>query len=79
SSARAAQSLDEQVSRLADAVAVLRLAGSGKESVDRASRFKAAERRRELSHATSESAASSAKPARTPARLAGSESEWEAF
>ena len=79
SSARAAQSLDEQVSRLADAVAVLRLAGSGKESVDRASRFKAAERRRELSHATSETAASSAKPAKAPARLAGSESEWEAF
>ncbi|MDW5375675.1 methyl-accepting chemotaxis protein [Halomonas sp. HP20-15] len=79
SSARAAQSLDAQVARLADAVAVLRLAGSGKESVDRATRFKAAERRRELSHATSETAASSAKPAKAPARVAGSESEWEAF
>ncbi|WP_136064756.1 methyl-accepting chemotaxis protein [Modicisalibacter radicis] len=76
SSARAAQSLDEQVSKLADAVAVLRLAGSGRESVDRATRFKAAEHRRELSHVTSETAATSAKPARTPA---GSESEWEAF
>ncbi len=79
SSARAAQSLDAQVAHLADAVAVLRLAGSGKESVDRATRFKAAERRRELSHASSEIAASPAKPARAPLRVAGSESEWEAF
>lgn len=79
SSARAAQSLDAQVSMLADAVAVLRLAGSGKESVERATRFKAAEHRRELSHATSKATATPAKPAKARSRVAGSESEWEAF
>ncbi|MCD6008388.1 methyl-accepting chemotaxis protein [Halomonas sp. IOP_31] len=77
SSARAAQSLDEQVSRLADAVAVLRLAGSGKESVDRASRFKAAQARRQVDQPTLSAPTASKRQASSP--VVNDEQEWAAF
>ncbi|WP_136064758.1 methyl-accepting chemotaxis protein [Modicisalibacter radicis] len=77
SSARAAQSLDEQVSKLADAVAVLRLAGSGRESVDRATRFKAAQARRQIGQSTSSSPAAPSKP--SSSSTVADEQEWAAF
>jgi len=73
-SARAAHSLDSQVVLLANAIAVLRLSGSGKEQVSRETRFKAAEARRDA-HAAKPVAKT---PAKQPAR-ATSEDEWEAF
>ena len=77
-SARAAQSLDRQVALLAQAMAVLRLSGSGKESVDRETRFKAAEARRALPSRQEESAATP--PVKTQVKHhAASEDEWEAF
>ncbi|MDW5375676.1 methyl-accepting chemotaxis protein [Halomonas sp. HP20-15] len=76
SSARAAQSLDEQVSKLADAVAVLRLAGSGKESVDRATRFKAAQARRQVGQSTL-SAPAASKQHTSP--TVNDQQEWAAF
>ncbi|MEC9482776.1 MAG: methyl-accepting chemotaxis protein [Halomonas sp.] len=75
-SARAAQNLDRQVALLAQAMAVLRLSGSGKESVDRQTRFKAAEARRAV---TQERSATRAPAPRPAASVATSEDEWEAF
>ncbi|MBZ9556949.1 MULTISPECIES: methyl-accepting chemotaxis protein [unclassified Modicisalibacter] len=77
-SARAAQQLDEQVAYLANAIAVLRLSGSGKENVDRQTRFRAAAARRQ-----SDSETPALDRPRTerqdPAAETASESEWETF
>mgnify|MGYP001314124952 CR=1 FL=1 len=67
----------QQVALLAQAMAVLRLSGSGKETVDRETRFKAAEARRALPPRT-ESAATP--PVQKQVKQhAASEDEWEAF
>ncbi|HET8791902.1 MAG TPA: methyl-accepting chemotaxis protein [Modicisalibacter sp.] len=81
-SARAAVSLDSQVALLANAIAVLRLSGSGKEQVSRETRFKAAEARRSTSEtdgAGEHEQLAGPKPARQAVRSAAGEDEWEAF
>nr|WP_297457425.1 PAS domain-containing methyl-accepting chemotaxis protein [uncultured Halomonas sp.] len=74
-SARAAISLDSQVALLANAIAVLRLSGSGKEQVDRETRFKAAEARRE----TPTEQLPGPKSARQAVPATAGDDEWEAF
>ncbi|TDX31016.1 methyl-accepting chemotaxis sensory transducer with Pas/Pac sensor [Modicisalibacter xianhensis] len=76
-SARAAHRLDQQVALLAQAMAVLRLSGSGKETVDRETRFKAAEARRALPPRTESAATPPVQ--RQVKQHAASEDEWEAF
>lgn len=79
-SARAAHSLDSQVMMMANAIDVLRLPGSGKEHIDRETRFKAADTRRQLPSAENTAAQRpTRKPAKQVAKAASSEDEWETF
>lgn len=78
-SARAAVSLDSQVALLANAIAVLRLSGSGKEQVSRETRFKAAEARRSTGEPGEHEQLAAPKPARQAVRSTAGEDEWEAF
>ncbi|MBZ9538274.1 PAS domain S-box protein [Modicisalibacter tunisiensis] len=83
-SARAARELDEQVMHLAEAIGVLRLSGSGREQVDRETRFRAARARKQggaaapaLGHEPADT--SSRQAPRQPARSTTADTEWEAF
>ncbi|TDX31014.1 methyl-accepting chemotaxis sensory transducer with TarH sensor /methyl-accepting chemotaxis sensory transducer with Pas/Pac sensor [Modicisalibacter xianhensis] len=77
-SARAANDLNHQVAVLANAMAVLRLSGEGKEAVARETRFKAAEARRQSStKALPSSQKSSGKSGKVV--RAETQEEWEAF
>ncbi|KXS39163.1 MAG: chemotaxis sensory transducer protein, partial [Halomonadaceae bacterium T82-2] len=79
-SARAAQELDEQVVRLAEAMGVLRLSGSGREQVDRETRFRAAKARKQGGRETP--ALSHGKAGKSQAgssRSTTADSEWVAF
>ncbi|MBZ9556950.1 MULTISPECIES: methyl-accepting chemotaxis protein [unclassified Modicisalibacter] len=79
-SARAARQLDEQVVRLAEAMAVLRLRGSGKESVDRQARFQAAAARRQAGGGAPALGRDSARQKSAPRALAADGgNDWEAF
>nr|WP_298376187.1 PAS domain-containing methyl-accepting chemotaxis protein [uncultured Halomonas sp.] len=82
SSARAANSLDEQVTRLANAIAMLRLKGSGREAVTRDARIAAAAARRDdkSDSAGGFTQASAQAPARTQDNdSVSSNNEWETF
>nr|WP_298414429.1 PAS domain-containing methyl-accepting chemotaxis protein [uncultured Halomonas sp.] len=82
SSARAANSLDEQVTRLANAIAMLRLQGSGQETVTRKARITAAAVRRDGKTGSAEGVtqASAQAPARTQDNdSVSSNNEWETF
>ncbi|MGC3874978.1 methyl-accepting chemotaxis protein [Halomonas sp. GXIMD04776] len=74
STARASSSLDEQVTLLANAIAVLRLSGSGQEAVTRDTRFKAAAARREGQSSNTKTASTAQGERHVP-----SNSEWETF
>ncbi|WP_227368293.1 PAS domain-containing methyl-accepting chemotaxis protein [Halomonas sp. M20] len=82
STARASNSLNEQVSLLANAIAVLRLSGSGQETVARETRFKAATARRESQKSNAQSdfqAAAQTSAIARDERQVPSNSEWETF
>ncbi|GHA84609.1 hypothetical protein [Modicisalibacter luteus] len=69
---------DRQIALLGQAMAVLRMSGSGKETVDRETRFKAAGARCALPSRQTEPAA--VQPVKTQIKHhAASEDEWEAF
>ncbi|WP_163648849.1 PAS domain-containing methyl-accepting chemotaxis protein [Modicisalibacter sp. 'Wilcox'] len=75
-SARAARELDEQVMRLAEAIGVLRLSGSGQEQVDRETRFRAARARKQGEAAAP--ALGRPEPVSRPV-VQHDDNEWETF
>nr|WP_299239735.1 PAS domain-containing methyl-accepting chemotaxis protein [uncultured Halomonas sp.] len=80
--ARAASSLDKQIAQLSNAIAVLRLSGSGQETVARETRFKAASARRESQKSNVQSdiqASAQASAIAQGERQVPSNSEWETF